>query len=90
MSLCDNCINYPCTDGMSVMLKSCPAFSQIPKPPTNADRIRSMTDEELAEWIAKISDCGECEVCSHVKCMASEESCACAWRDWLKQEVSDA
>lgn len=60
------------------------------KPPvkkTNADRIRSMTDEELALWIAKISDCGECNVCGHVKCMTSEDSCACAWHDWLKQEA---
>ena len=24
----------------------------IPKPQTNADRIRAMTDEELAEWIS--------------------------------------
>ena len=27
-----------------------------PKPLTNADRIRAMTDEELAEWISK-HDC---------------------------------
>lgn len=25
--------------------------------PTNADRIRSMSDEELAEWISSIFDC---------------------------------
>ncbi len=27
----------------------------IPKPKTNADRIRSMTDEELAEWLCDIA-----------------------------------
>lgn len=27
-----------------------------PKPQTNADRIRSMTDEELAEWIISITE----------------------------------
>lgn len=59
MSLCDNCINYPCTDGMSVMLKLCPAFSPIPKPLTNADHIRSMTNEELAEFFASQSKIGE-------------------------------
>lgn len=56
---------------------------------TNADRIRSMSDEELAQWLAKITDCGECNICGHVKCMTSEEACACAWRDWLKQEAKE-
>lgn len=55
---------------------------------TNADRIRAMSDEELAEWLAKITDCGECKV-STSRCMVSEKSCACAWLDWLKQEVSE-
>lgn len=60
-----------------------------PEPTTNADRIRAMTDEELANWLAKITDCGECHVCGHVKCMTSEESCACAWLEWLKQEATE-
>lgn len=32
----------------------------IPKPQTNADRIRSMTDEELAIWLSAIMDCSNC------------------------------
>ena len=31
------------------------------KPLTNGDRIRQMTDEELAEWFAKYIPCNECE-----------------------------
>ena len=44
---------------------------------TNADRIRAMTDEELAEWIAdKVADVGEFK------------QCVVEWLDWLKQETS--
>ena len=39
------------------------------KPMTNADRIRSMSDEELAEWLCsmfecRIGKCPACEMCS--------------------------
>ena len=46
---------------------------------TNAARIRNMTDEELAEWIAgyALGLTG-----------ASLEMSTHAWFDWLKQEAS--
>lgn len=57
---------------------------------TNADRIRSMTDEELAEYFAKITECGECEAClPNDICMATDELCKGALLNWLKQECSD-
>ena len=59
--------------------------SYKPKPTTNADRIRAMTDEELAEWIASYMECGECKINSP-KCMASVGACVRQWLDWLKQE----
>ena len=37
---------------------------------TNADRIRSMSDEELAKWICDILD----------------DDCFKEWLDWLRQE----
>lgn len=43
---------------------------------TNADRIRAMTDEELAGWLAK----------------HNERSAVCpnfGWLDWLRKEVED-
>ena len=51
------------------------------KPITNADRIRNMTDEELAEWIAgyALGLTG-----------ASLEMSTHAWFGWLKQEANDA
>ena len=51
MALCDRCVRYPCTDDDIKLLRYCPAFEPKKKPMTNADRIRSMTDEELARFI---------------------------------------
>lgn len=58
-----------------------------PKPQTNADRIRSMTDEELAElWWERV-DCGECPV--HKECKLTGQDCKRLAIDWLKQEVEE-
>ena len=55
--------------------------------PTHADEIRAMSDEELAVWLAKFTDCGECPVWDEFPhCTTSEESCACRWHEWLKKE----
>lgn len=45
--------------------------------PTNADRIRSMTDEELAEWIRD-------QIIDRNIGIPSE-----TWLDWLKEEVKE-
>lgn len=49
----------------------------------NADGIRTMTDEELAEWLSNITI-----VCPNggVDCKPTCNEC---WLDWLKQEVDD-
>lgn len=56
-------------------------YAQIP---TNADTLRAMTDEELAEWIAhpKIS------YCQHDICDGETDCAECALI-WLKQEVKE-
>ena len=50
------------------------------KPMTNADRIRAMSDRELAEFICKHSDCGVCEFGKPFRCLLS---------DWLKQPIGE-
>lgn len=50
-----------------------------PKPLTNADRIRSMTDEELAEWIFNTLWSYDA-ICEKRKK---------DWLDWLNQEAVD-
>ena len=60
-------------------------FEGVEKPQTNADRIRSMTDEELAEVL--FGSCIEhmgVEECSH-----PEESCKSCVLDWLKTESEE-
>lgn len=61
------------------------AISEIK--PTNADRIRSMTDEELADVFAMNSDCISCN-CRNAEddCSIVDGTCQQQWLDWLKQE----
>lgn len=60
-----------------------------PKPFTNADRIRAMTDEELAELLNRM----EPKFCHAgfdymIGCL-EDKDCVVCWLDWLKQEVDD-
>ena len=65
------CVQSPCKD----------------EKPSNADRIRAMTDEELAEvWWERV-DCGECPV--HKECKLTGQDCKRLALDWLKQEVAE-
>ena len=56
---------------------------------TNAERIRNMTDEELAEFIAiQHTECCYCKIVTD--CFEQNDGdCSKAWLEWLKQEVSD-
>ena len=59
-------------------------------PFTNADRIRAMSDEELASWAKKQIGCGAgffpCGVVCNNKCEAhSPEECRTRIMEWLKQ-----
>ena len=53
---------------------------------TNADRIRAMTDEALAEYICKIQF-REGDVCPPTHKCAVDKSCEVCWLEWLKQEA---
>ena len=61
---------------------------QKPKTITNADRIRSMSDEELAELISERIDCSECEhmYAGDGKPCHNGKTCPDYWLDWLKKE----
>ena len=50
---------------------------------TNADRIRQMSDEELAR---ELSDLGCHKQADREICLAHERNCEWCWLDWLKQE----
>ena len=72
-------------DGLDVC-PVCGKPSTIGKPPTNADRIRAMSDEELAEFITPVKcvdchllDCGVGEIGNH-------KTCPERVLDWLREE----
>ena len=58
------------------------------EPQTNADRIRAMTDEEMAEFMSNKVDCQYCNVKTEW-CSESEIACRRGWLDWLKQEAEE-
>lgn len=62
----------------------CPLYNA--KPTTNADRIRAMSDEELAELLGgmcKIAEqCDDCPLDG--KCPGGSYDCG-SWDEWLKQ-----
>lgn len=67
---------------MSEPVKDYPPYLDYPKPrkkQTNADKIRQMTDEELADWVFS-HDCK-----TNLYGYLPREGTF----DWLKQEVSD-
>lgn len=51
------------------------------QPKTNADRIRAMSDEELAEWLASVTDCHLCPIDD---CGGAGDMCTATWLDWLQ------
>lgn len=55
-------------------------------PMTNADRIRAMSDEELAELFA--DDERACPP-RHPNCRKYIDKCDGCWLEWLKQPVED-
>ena len=66
-------------------VKDYPPYLDYPKPhkeQTNADRIRSMSDEELSKILGGKCICpptGECEKLS--------DDCTTFWLEWLKQQA---
>ena len=54
---------------------------------TNADRIRNMSDEELAEFLAYNAYCEECYVEKDDSCCYPGGTCKQKHLDWLQSEV---
>ena len=58
-----------------------------PKPQTNVDRIRAMSDEELAKLFGTCA--GACHLCAYrnIKCVSNNYNCVDGILQWLKSEV---
>ena len=77
---CENCGNHACRNNVvAIWYDACvrDGFTVPWQPQTNGDRIRAMTDEQLAEVIMCPCDnpSGEC----------AETGCIACCLDWLKQ-----
>lgn len=66
---------------------TCKCVSYCPQatpPKTNADRIRSMTDEELGKLLNEFGHCPLSRIEDECR---SFDRCRDCWIDWLKEEV---
>lgn len=57
-------------------------------PKTNADCVRSMTDEELAKIISSLGNCDTCYLYLNRGCNINT-SCKDAVLEWLRKEAED-
>ena len=86
---CTNCKNYDISISDEPCRECQKAFRRGEGKPnfiasiTNADRIRSMTDEELAEWFS-IYCCRNKTYDAHCDEFGNCKAC---WLDWLREEV---
>ena len=92
---CRKCVNYRdewCSKAHDSPDPDMERICEQYKAATNADRIRAMTDEELADNFAsrccphkdEFYNCGEIN-----RKEFSLEDCKSCWLDWLKQEVTE-
>ena len=54
---------------------------------TNAERIRNMTDDELAEFLAYNASCEECYVKKDDSCCYPDGTCKQKHLEWLQAEA---
>ena len=75
----------------SMHVDKCRAEAELRKlknkryPRTNADRIRSMSDEELVEFFLEKMDCAACPASEDVAC--EHDRCLEYIKEWLQSEV---
>lgn len=91
---CENCTKYDdCRTGSGL---TWPCGAYVPKTITNADRIRAMSDDELAiemrnHAIATICDIvcqGECNACATLN-RTSGDVCKGIIMEWLQQPAEE-
>ena len=89
--ICENCIfidepldKDPCQECNRAFIaqRIKPNFVSKRKPQTNADRIRAMTDEELAEWICEVQDGESLQRANYLPSLSKG-----FWLKWLRKEA---
>lgn len=77
-SYCKNALLYD--DESSIVMNGCSRFTEKHKQ-TNADRIRSMSNEELAKWLVRV----EAQIL-RVQPMLERFALEKDWLEWLQKE----
>ena len=92
--LCETCAHkeFCGEDANIIQLVKCEVYAVqagiLKSTATNADRIRSMTDEELAEWLNDMQ--GYSFSCGLIEARISEyPNRYNAWLEWLKEEAKE-
>lgn len=76
------------SDGRNVIFVEVP--KPEPKPKTNADRIREMSNEDLADFLNDMTDCSSCATAIHNFCHANEhENCNAVILQWLNRPAEE-
>ena len=88
MDYCKNCKRWTCGAKGTSHEMSIRCGNYIP--PTNADRIRAMTDEELDKFLGEV----QWDVANYCGGVTEKQEYPVpeqrgAWLDWLKQEASE-
>lgn len=71
-----------------MVIDDCPEAVLEEKVETNADKIRNMTDEELATWLIYGESC-HCDCCDFEYKNCQGESCFSAMKKWLGQKAEE-
>lgn len=74
---------YSCSCFDKTCDMSCNMYRLVENKPSNADRIRAMTDEELAEWLAEYAALLIANVLDDDYLVQTKSG----WLDWLKWEA---
>lgn len=90
MNYCDGCVDYDHETQMCVPSGEAagPAVVYCKEKRlylTKGDKIRDMTDEELAEWFLKNAVC-PC-VAVDEGCALNDDTCKQAWLSWLEEKA---
>ena len=62
---------------------------------SNADRIRSMTDKDMAMFLRSLTECVRCPAWDRDgeydmrPCYTGKQSCSYMWLSWLKERAKD-
>lgn len=85
---CETC-KYTNEDGNGTHCRGCIHNAEDHyKPITNADRIRNMTDEELADFLEDVRRFGFKNLCCDDD-LCDSDACDCCVHEWLQAEVKE-